>query len=794
MMLTEDSKKSLGGTVAAAQQALKLCGNSFTKPPDMGCSRIYKSSMVLNWKACSFPRANHKRFRYEISCRFDSGAATSRTGHIKMMREGLNKGTIFACADSSTPADYIEKLARVEPKHTARPSWATFNFLEPTRRLAAWLSMLTWEPNAKLSKLADLGKARVAPLSSFDRLQALNSDAVFISSSVFDFRASGAFWALTLACTEAGARVATDWLPVNQDAQPKVEDVSGVQLWRDILDALRILAELYDRAGDGAAFAYAFFCGLHYPSTVVGHSDEGGLIRDAVREGAFPAPHGGLPNSCPYSVGLPTIGNTAYYSELAAIVDSYLLRSAAAVAHCAPLTQLPDGSSRPVIIQGTLEDRWTADPPQVIPGNPQSQVEHDNFLAGRKAAYAEHVAVIRRGVYSTGAKFCSTWIRALAALLGLSTTEHGSRAIETFFLEQLTSVLEEPSNRHLTKGNHIAPFFWVEPTTLLPWRAFGTEAEQAGWASYGYSDETREMPFLPDAVEVDRPRGYTHYYEIKLLGARCSPWLLALQGHADDGLAAVHFQRMDPQDLVCVGGEASRIGVDEAWERKLSVDRYLWVRGQSGLPHPCEMLHAGSYAVIGIKHYNEATDDWHCNIPAASVIRDCVVRASFMLPCGVEYGIANRENRREYKSRTRGQYALSELAGRLVPDEYQSTTDGGHAKVRVARATNSITRVPARSMDPLTRPVHEANEERETLLVPSGPKPVAESADTQKGRGVAHRVDMVYTAAPVQVPKPAQPAVSTGAAAVQPQNAPAPTGAANAQDGHGADGAVAGRK
>ncbi|KAL8449880.1 hypothetical protein Emed_002843 [Eimeria media] len=256
---------------------MSICSNNFPGEPPLDEYRIYMGTVIFSWKVRSVPRVNIRLIRYEIGCRFnaplDDGA--KREEYIgSAVTKAVTSGYTLSSLALYTPADYIELNARPN-------NWETFDFTGPVCMLGAWLAALTWAPNTSLQQFAPQSAARLVPISAQEELAFISHNCVVISHKVHGAHGLGCYWALVAACAMCGATVGSDSF---LNANSWMSSAFGYGLWRNILDALRLLGAIYDRAGGGELFAFALAKGLHSVNTVVAHSDEGGLMRDILRE------------------------------------------------------------------------------------------------------------------------------------------------------------------------------------------------------------------------------------------------------------------------------------------------------------------------------------------------------------------------------------------------------------------------------------------------------------------------------------------------------------------------------
>lgn len=247
-----------------------------------------------------------------------------------------------------------------------------------------------------------------------------------------------------------------------------------------------------------------FSKGLHSACSVVGHTDEGGLTRDVLRECRFGVPFGGLPSCCPAYEGLPSFVETSALCGLVQVVDSLLLRSATAVAHAAPVIEFDSGTSRPVVVDGEYNAAQLADD---IAAKCSTLTADDEKEAARLELEREygsrHVRTLKTGLSDTYGEFAKIYCGALEKILCFGPTNSEYKEASEWISASLDSVLLTADNRHLLKNECVAPFFWIEPSSLLPRCWLGTRAEEHEWASLGLEGEQYSCPFFVGLEETD---------------------------------------------------------------------------------------------------------------------------------------------------------------------------------------------------------------------------------------------------------------------------------------------------
>lgn len=168
----------------------------------------------------------------------------------------------------------------------------------------------------------------IAPVSSYH-------NCVFIPHLVGIPASPNVLPNLIAAITDEGT-VATDYLSIDaSNNRPIIPHVNKHAFSQACVDALRILGGNFKQAGAGDLFALGVTRSIHQVLTVVGHTDEGAIMRDVFRQGAFAISHGGIHFGMHEYTGIPTL-RTSSVSAACGLVDSVALKIAALVAHCDP--------------------------------------------------------------------------------------------------------------------------------------------------------------------------------------------------------------------------------------------------------------------------------------------------------------------------------------------------------------------------------------------------------------------------------------------------------------------------
>lgn len=721
-----------GGVNLAASLIQNLIGGTVKEPAPWGSARVYVACLSVDADIRGYKRTNYRRVKWEILPRGFVGLGPQdpqNYGVGEARKHLMNHSYEHSCA-LETPPEIRAKLMSTKFKHTYTPSFSKFDMAGLVYGLAGMVSYFSHRPNTSFSEL--VGKEPVLHvIARAEEVACLGCDVVYIPRCVSENDSQSVFWALVWAATLCGSMVLTDSVELSSASGDAVgTDMSGALAWRGAIEALGLLAALYDSAGAGDVFALAFFKGLHTVSTVVGHSDEGGLTRDALRRHGFAKPFGGLPpNSIRYGY-LATIDRQAGYQGLVKWVDSYLLLSAAAVAHCDPLVNLGQGFSFPTVACPTSDSDTLS-----------KKIEVGQCIAENFSLFARHL------------------VRAWGKLLGMLTETPDERGHSVLMCAG-DSILTSADSRHILAGA-TAPYFWVEPTGILPCDVFGTPAEANGWASLCGGSARRSMPFFknPEAWR-DGEREESHW-TIDFMGPRQCGAVLLMAGNLDDGLGLMTPYEFDPRQIA-LAGFSPGFTPEMALDRELPLSEYLWTRGQSAIPHPAECLNTGVGMGIRIRHLEVVKGNkfrFARNIPSVHDIATTEVTLSCSGLIGVPCAKAGSESWSVSRARNSATDALREAiaaarafgaagvprpptAARVPPGRGPCATGKASLSSRVMRETEAGPSPPARGglkqveqTWPIQEPPKEVKMAAAPLILQHGPQSAPQAVKQPPGTG-----------------------------------------------------------
>ncbi|QTE76049.1 coat protein [Neofusicoccum parvum victorivirus 2] len=527
------------------------------------------------------------------------------------------------------------------------PQWVMMDLTAMVERLGrAVAAASVYGQNLSTTALRGGAPIQVIALGTLDSPQTASSSSVFIPRTVDTVATDHVFAVLCAAANGAGASVTTDVVRLDANTnQPIVPAVAGAAFTGACVEALRVLGANFEASGAGDLFAYALTRGIHAVVSVVSHTDEGGVMRSILRYDRFRVPYGGINQALREYPALPPLASVAQ-TAVASWVDAIALKTAALTAHCDPLVA-GEGGLFPTVF--------------VASGGPPSAPGTDEG-----AVTDAHAASIGRQFAADLGRFAPAYCRGLTQLFGLRSNsgiaeQHlctaGSRSL---------SRAGADLDRHL-RHKTVAPYFWIEPTSLIPHDFLGTPAEANDFgAKCSPQGPPRSQPLF-ERHEV-LARGSTANFmtmAFTMRTARTSAYVAAYAA-APTPLAEIRLYQYDESAIVLPGDNGPTNG-DVAAKHAAAdpLPSYLWTRGQSCLPAPAEFINTqGGYgARVCLVRWD---DDWDATRTEVFDELDLQGSIEWMVtnPAGIATGPSNAADRQAKRARTRAATALAQALQR----------------------------------------------------------------------------------------------------------------------------------
>ncbi|UHK03336.1 MAG: coat protein [Hangzhou totivirus 3] len=583
-----------------------------------------------------------------------SGVRDTRTDEItyEVGRAGSQLGPFLAkrpdsgiCVESAYPTSSVlsEEFLGLAKKYTNFSS--TFQFCSlagVVERLGIGLAACSVFEDVDSNALRGGNPLRIQALSSFDGPVNSLTSTVFIPRLVNKAVGVDTFAVLVGAVAGEGGSVATDVLELDVGTrQPVIGVVDGPGFAMACVEALRILGANMIASDQGPLFAYALTRGLHRVVSVVAHTDEGGVMRELLRAGRFGVPFGGIHCGLETYAGLPALATNGI-KDVAVYVDSLALVTAALVAHCDPGVRVK-GEWFPFTLDGTSSGMKLQEAGESLEGDASmSRNNRSMLLAGLTPFWFAYCGGLGK---IFGADGDPTLASSVASAQSLSLGQ---------------------DSRHLRMPS-VSPFFWVEPTSLLPHDLLGSEAEAHGCGALASPHAARVRPAWEDACSVGEGDISRGGYIVRARNAR-SAWFLAhWNGHPDNGLSCVKVHQLDPYGIVHPGQDADTPLVRDRVASGKALSSFLWKRGQSPFCAPGEFINLNCNMGIYVIHCSYSDDDMpkREHVPSARDFVGCTVEVYVGKPHGISSGRSNYKGRTAMKARTQATRELALAAERV---------------------------------------------------------------------------------------------------------------------------------
>nr|WEU34446.1 coat protein [Phaeobotryon rhois victorivirus 1] len=523
------------------------------------------------------------------------------------------------------------------------PTWEMMDLAAIVERLArAVAAVSVFGQGFDTQALRGGQPIRVHALGTLDAPQTASTSSVFIPRVLDTVSHNNVFAVLCAAANGAGAAVSTDVLRLDANTnQPIVPLVAGAAFTTACVEGLRTLGANLEASGAGDVFAYALTRGIHQVVSVVAHTDEGGIMRGLFRYDSFRVPYGGINQALRHYPALPPLASTGQ-TAVSAWVDGIALKTAAVVAHCDPLVP-GDGGLYPTVIVASTDA-------PLPPGTEEGTVTPAQALS------------VARQLSADLPRFLGGYVRALTALFGLRSN---SGVAEQHFMAAASNYLGcegRDVDRHL-RHHTVAPYFWIEPTSLIPHDFLGSAAEGADYAAKCTADGgVRSQPLFEDCRILGSGTTATHVsVAFKMRSARTSGFIAGWAAQPGD-LANIRLYQFDDECVVLPGNQdPANPTVAAKHAVAAPISSYLWVRGQSCIPAPSEFINTnGGYgAKFRLVTWD---DDWNAsrtNIPDDADLSGTVDWA-VTVPTGISSGPSNAADRSAKRARTRQATALTQ--------------------------------------------------------------------------------------------------------------------------------------
>jgi hypothetical protein len=473
------------------------------------------------------------------------------------------------------------------------PTFTKADFSALVERLAASIAYFSMTGFLTMDDIAGGRDIHLVAASTWVPDRIASSNCVWFPRLLDSVTAPNVVSALAAACCGVECTPITDLVSVDADRRTLVPESCDRDLAEGAHKALAILAANMAQSDAGALFTYAFTKGIHSVATVVGMTDEAGIVRDALRAVSFQPSFGGISQAIAGYNGLP-IPNGDTVRSWASFVDGIALTTAAVAALADPLVSF-NGRLYPTFYSSTAQPRGTS-----------------GVDVGTSHTCTEDIA---NKVASGCGDFCTNYVKLLTKLFSLSEGSYVDKAARHMIFSFSEACVS--TNRHLAFPS-VAPYFWIEPTGIVDFDASEYPAVREGYAHLCTPTADKTMPLFPECQYYDTSGDFGElncvWRSARNIGA-----VIHLNNHKRDGLANVKFTMADPENFIHVGGPSK--SVRERMTHGDDVASYLWSRGDVALPAPSECMYVGVGVGLTARHTITDRALWqsdHTHFPSPS--------------------------------------------------------------------------------------------------------------------------------------------------------------------------------
>nr|ASK05975.1 putative coat protein [Leishmania RNA virus 1]ASK05985.1 putative coat protein [Leishmania RNA virus 1] len=446
----------------------------------------------------------------------------------------------------------------------------------------------------------------VVTLSNADSLSFLPHSALYLPSPL---RASDPeiFNMLYLLGCACDASIAMDNISnTSGAAKYSMPHYNPLQLSHALHVTIFYMLSLMDSCGYGDDAVLALTSGLHSVTTVIAHSDEGGITRDALRELSYTQPYGTMPVPIAgYFQHINVLFTTQpAWDQFAGIWD-YVILATAALVH--------------------LSD----------PGMTVNDVTYPTTLTTKVATVDGRNSDLAAQMMHSATRFCDIFVENLSTFWGVVANPDGNASQALLHAFNIVACAAEP-NRHL-EMNVMAPWYWIESSALFcDYTPFRSPLSSAGYGPqcvYG----ARLVLAATNSLEFTGEAGDYSAYRFEWTTMRHNPLFNILNKRVGDGLANVDF-RLRPYNEWLLEGQPSRRSCSLAGHgtptatcshktpNHDTLDEYIWGSTSCDLFHPAELT---SYTAVCVRFRNYLSgadgDVRILNTPTREVIEGNVV-------------------------------------------------------------------------------------------------------------------------------------------------------------------------
>jgi len=431
-------------------------------------------------------------------------------------------------------------------------------------RLGMFIALYTTTGEGRICDLTNGEEIRVSAIGFGTEPVTNGSGNVWLPRCTDDPTSPHTVFALAAAITGAGGTLVTDMLAVSTDNRPILPVIDGDGLVQGCYHALRLIGSNYHQQDAGGVFAYALMVGIHSILTVVGHTDEGGYMRQVLRQMKFDTPYGGIRSDLRTWEGLPRPSRN-HLNGWTCLIDNIALVTAACSSVSDPCVAIEDRVYPTVITSIATPDGRA--------GLNSTGTSTDALNIGAQLA----------GISN---RYTNNMLLGLCKIFDFSTANID---IAVRHYDASFSCAAMRADRHLYYPS-VAPYYWIEPTGILNDLFEETTASRSGFGPLCKIGENKEYRMV-ERGKVLETEPHTSVVQFQHRSMRTSHFITHLTNSREDGVANYRLIGCDAEQWVAVGGDGTAI--HDRMLAQASLDQYMWERTDVALRAPGEGLYIG---------------------------------------------------------------------------------------------------------------------------------------------------------------------------------------------------------
>jgi len=561
-----DASTAPDGRTHASHAAGIIAAPCAVDPATRSTASRHYSSTVNTWTTVNGAR-DVKRSTIEYRVMPEAGTTADKMAL-------LNEEPFIINGAYPVPETMRGLFSRYEARYTAfQATHLSADLAGLVERIATGLSLSSWDATVTSLTLTGGADPRLHSLATMGTPSCSLIDAVFIPRNTPSLLNGDVFSVMTHAAVGCGATVVSDLFLLNARMEPTCSVVPAHEFPFAAIGALRVLANNMIAANEGPLFALALTRGLHRGVVVRATDRQGYATRHLLKAGRFSIPHGGISAEVPaVFTGLPHM-RAADGTSVAAYVDGLALATAALVSVSDPGTVV-DGTWFPT----TVTTRATA---FTEPGLSD-------------AHGAANTASVWQAIVRVAPTFTDNYTLALARFFGCGD---GVELAQRCFGLAASIAADLPFG---SRAAVVSPWFWVEPTSLIPVGILEGPAAQNRNGPLATPGQLADFPLF-DQFELDGPPDCDlTTARVRIDSSRRCGFLLHF-GQTQAALDAVRVTQLDVARPVNVRAVEPAASVYTRLMRGDSISSYFTSEGLA-IPTPRNWLNPGGAVGVELEH------------------------------------------------------------------------------------------------------------------------------------------------------------------------------------------------